>query len=329
VLRDVSLSSQSMDGGMQEMRSAADNLAQRTEEQAASLQETASALKQLTTAVRRTADGAGHARRAIDTTRSEAEQSADVVNAAISAMSKIEESSKQIGRIIGVIDEIAFQTNLLALNAGVEAARAGDAGRGFAVVAAEVRALAQRSAEAAKEIKTLILSSADQVAGGVDLVSRTGQALNRIAGQIAEVNCIVVEIASSAHEQAQGVEQVNLAISQMDQVTQQNAAMAEESTAATHTLARESNALALAIARFRIGPLVEHAGAFPDGSASASRPSGLPPARTRPSVPRPAPRAEVRGGAASRTRADHVVSAETKRAKASSSTPADAEWADF
>jgi methyl-accepting chemotaxis protein len=168
-------------------------------------------------------------------------------------MSAIETSSKQIGQIIGVIDEIAFQTNLLALNAGVEAARAGDAGRGFAVVASEVRALAQRSADAAKEIKALISASTQQVGQGVELVGETGRALDRIVKQVNEISGVVTEIAASAQEQAAGLNQVNTAVNQMDQVTQQNAAMVEESTAASHALSREADELSRLVGQFKVG----------------------------------------------------------------------------
>nr|WP_255354005.1 methyl-accepting chemotaxis protein [Phenylobacterium sp. Root700] len=185
--------------------------------------------------------------------RGDAQKSGDVVRQAVAAMSQIEQSAQQISQIIGVIDEIAFQTNLLALNAGVEAARAGEAGRGFAVVASEVRALAQRSAEAAKEIKTLISASTQQVGQGVHLVGETGEALQRIVGRVAEIDSLVGEIAASAQEQATGLAEVNGAVNQMDQVTQQNAAMVEESTAASHALANEAEALAGSVARFKIG----------------------------------------------------------------------------
>jgi len=168
-------------------------------------------------------------------------------------MAAIEQSSAQISQIIGVIDEIAFQTNLLALNAGVEAARAGDAGKGFAVVASEVRALAQRSADAAKEIKALISSSSREVGSGVELVGRTQKALEAIVGQVGEISRIVGDIAASAQEQATGLAQVNTAVNQMDQMTQQNAAMVEESTAASRGLAHEAEELARLMAGFRIG----------------------------------------------------------------------------
>jgi methyl-accepting chemotaxis protein len=239
--------------GGQEITQASDDLSKRTEQQAASLEETAAALDQITATVRKTAEGAVEARKVVATAKDDAEKSSAVVRDAVSAMTRIEDSSRQIGQIIGVIDEIAFQTNLLALNAGVEAARAGDAGRGFAVVASEVRALAQRSAEAAKEIKALISASTDQVSQGVALVGQTGAALARIAQQVAQINGVVSEIAASAQEQATGLHQVNTAVNQMDQVTQQNAAMVEEATAAAHSLREETDALSELIAQFRVG----------------------------------------------------------------------------
>jgi methyl-accepting chemotaxis protein len=207
--------------GAQEMSGGADDLSRRTEQQAASLEETAAALDEITATVRTTSEGALHAREVVAAAKADAERSSDVVRQAVEAMGQIEHSAREVSQIIGVIDEIAFQTNLLALNAGVEAARAGDAGRGFAVVASEVRALAQRSAEAAKEIKALISTSTTQVNTGVGLVGETGEALQRIAGQITDINGVVSEIAASAQEQAAGLQQVNIAINQMDQVTQQ------------------------------------------------------------------------------------------------------------
>jgi len=277
----------SMRSGADEISKAADDLSRRTEQQAASLEETAAALDQITATVRRTAEGANHAQGVVHTARSNAAESADVVQRATAAMGQIEDSSRQIGQIIGVIDEIAFQTNLLALNAGVEAARAGEAGRGFAVVASEVRALAQRSAEAAKEIKTLINASSAQVGQGVSLVADTGKALQLIVSQVAEINGIVTEIAASAQEQAVGLQQVNTAVNQMDQVTQQNAAMVEESTAASHSLAGEAVELARLIGQFKTG----------DNAAAAPPP----PAPRQ----RPAPRLAVAGGASRAAAAEH------------------------
>ena len=239
--------------GSGEISSASDDLSKRTEQQAASLEETAAALDEITATVRRTAEGSAHAKQVVSTAKADAEQSGIVVQQAVEAMDGIEKSAGQISQIIGVIDEIAFQTNLLALNAGVEAARAGDAGRGFAVVASEVRALAQRSADAAKEIKALISASTAKVAQGVELVGETGKALTRIVRQVGEISVIVTDIAASAEEQATGLNQVNTAVNQMDQVTQQNAAMVEESTAATQVLSQETLALSSLIGRFQTG----------------------------------------------------------------------------
>ncbi len=249
----VSTNAAAIHSGTGEISTAADDLSRRTEQQAASLEQTAAALDEITSTVRKTADGAIHAREVVGSAKSDAEKSGAVVREAVSAMSGIEKSSHQIGQIISVIDEIAFQTNLLALNAGVEAARAGDAGRGFAVVASEVRALAQRSAEAAKEIKALISASSQQVSAGVSLVGEAGRALERIAVQVTEINGVVGEIAASAQEQATALNQVNTAVNQMDQVTQQNAAMVEETTAASHSLAHEAQELSRLISRFSVG----------------------------------------------------------------------------
>ncbi len=244
----------SVSGGSNEISSASEDLSRRTERQAASLEETAAALDEITATVRKTAQGAAQARDVVGQAQVDTERSGQVVHDAVGAMGAIEKSAREIGNIIGVIDEIAFQTNLLALNAGVEAARAGDAGRGFAVVASEVRALAQRSAEAAKEIKTLIGASTQEVGRGVGLVGETGQALTTIMAQIREINGVVGEIASSAAEQAAGLHQVNTAVNQMDQVTQQNAAMVEQSTAAAHKLLSDSNVLMDLISHFKLSP---------------------------------------------------------------------------
>ncbi|HEX8445154.1 MAG TPA: methyl-accepting chemotaxis protein [Sphingomonas sp.] len=240
--------------GSGEILSAADDLSQRTEHQAASLEETAAAMDEITNAVRKTADDAGRARGVVGETRTDAEQGGDVVRRAVDAMGGIERSSSEISEIIAVIDGISFQTNLLALNAGVEAARAGDAGKGFAVVASEVRALAQRSAEAAKDVKSRILRSSEQVGSGVALVNQTGEALQRIIGRIGAISELVSSIAASAEHQASGLREVNIAITQMDNATQQNAAMVEESTAAARSLSGEAEALAQEIARFQTGP---------------------------------------------------------------------------
>jgi len=239
--------------GAEEIASASEDLSRRTERQAASLEETAAAVEQLTASVKQTAGGAGEAAKVVAAMKTDTTESGEVVKRAVSAMGGIEGSSQQISKIIGVIDEIAFQTNLLALNAGVEAARAGDAGRGFAVVAQEVRALAQRSAQAAKEIKGLIASSAADVGVGVDLVRQTGVSLRKNIDQVVGVDHLVGDIATSAREQATSLNEVNIAVNQMDQMTQQNAAMVEQATAATRSLKDETDELARLIAKFEIG----------------------------------------------------------------------------
>src|SRR5208282_3762418 len=218
--------------GAQEISSASDDLSRRTEQQAVSLEQTTATLGEVTTTVKQSAEGTSHARQVVTAADNDAKQSAVVVREAVDAMSAIAKSSREISQIIGVIDEIAFQTNLLALNAGVEAARAGEAGRGFAVVASEVRALAQRSAEAAKQIKALISDSTGQVDKGVKLVAETGRSLERIMEQVTEINVVVSHIAAGAQEQSTALQEINTAIDQMNLVVQQNAAMVEESTAA-------------------------------------------------------------------------------------------------
>jgi methyl-accepting chemotaxis protein len=243
----------SIRAGCGDISAAADDLAQRTERQATGVERTAAALDQITATVKKSSDNAEQARGVTQSAKSNAEKSGQVVREAVEAMGGIEKSSQSITQIIGVIDEIAFQTNLLALNAGVEAARAGDAGRGFAVVAQEVRALAQRSADAAKEIKGLIRASSEQVDKGVKLVGETGQTLDQILGQVIEINDLVGEIAASSKEQATGLAEVNAAVNQMGQVIHQNGAMVEQSAAATSALAAEVEELERLLGGFQVG----------------------------------------------------------------------------
>jgi len=302
IMSRVAVSTEGVRSGAEEIGAAADDLSRRTEQQAASLEETAAALDEITATVRRTAEGAKQASKAVRTAKTDAEHSGMVVQDAVSAMARIETSARQISQIIGVIDEIAFQTNLLALNAGVEAARAGDAGRGFAVVASEVRALAQRSADAAKEIKSLISASSQEVETGVKLVGDTGQALSGIVGKVLEIAELVDEIAASAQEQAGGLHQVNAAVNQMDTVTQQNAAMVEQSTAASHGLATETLELTRLLSQFDIG-------------AVATPAAARKPARA---VPAKAVRPQVRGGASAAAARAPAAEAET-----------DGDWQEF
>ncbi|MEL6688287.1 MAG: methyl-accepting chemotaxis protein, partial [Pseudomonadota bacterium] len=238
--------------GSVELSRASDDLSKRTENQAASLEETAAALNEITTTVQQSAAAAEEARSVVSGAKADAEAGGDVVQSTVGAMGAIKESSEKISQIIGVIDEIAFQTNLLALNAGVEAARAGEAGRGFAVVASEVRALAQRSSDAAKDIKDLISASSHHVESGVSLVDQTGEALAKIVAQVVSIDKLVTDITTSSKEQATGLAEVNTAVTDMDRVTQRNAAMVEESTAACHALSRETEKLSGLVAKFKV-----------------------------------------------------------------------------
>ena len=315
-MRTIVTAASSIGAGSDEIASAADDLSRRSEQQAASLEETAAALDEITATVKRSSAGAVEASRVVGSTRADAERSSVVVRGAVDAMNQIEKSSQSISQIIGVIDEIAFQTNLLALNAGVEAARAGEAGRGFAVVAQEVRALAQRSADAAKEIKTLISTSTQQVGQGVSMVGQTGDALQAIVAKVSEIDALVSEIAAGGAEQATGLNQVNAAVNQMDQTVQQNAAMVEQSTAASHSLKGEASSLMQMISRFQVS------GGSSAARAPARRPAAAAPV-TRPTL-QPA-------SAASRPGANPVRAAQAKLAAfAGSAKPAVSEdWEEF
>lgn len=251
IIGRVSHSAASVSAGSTEISTAAEDLARRTEQQAASLEETAAAMSEVTRSVRATSEGARTATQAVGQALNEATSGGKVVTEAVTAMGDIERSAQEISQIINVIDGIAFQTNLLALNAGVEAARAGDAGKGFAVVANEVRALAQRSADAAKDIKHLITESNVQVDKGVGLVGKTGEMLSRIGDQVEHISGLVSEISTTAESQAASLQQINSAVGDMDKMTQQNAAMVEESTAASRSLSSEAAELASLVTRFR------------------------------------------------------------------------------
>ncbi|AOZ69890.1 hypothetical protein LPB142_11615 [Rhodobacter xanthinilyticus] len=275
---------------------AAEDLSRRTEQQAATLEETAAALNELTASVVSAAEGAKRANEMVSQAKKHAETSGEVVHEAVLAMGEIEQSSNKISRITGVIDEIAFQTNLLALNAGVEAARAGEAGRGFAVVASEVRALAQRSSDAAREIASLISSSSTQVKRGVELVGQAGETLNGIQTSVADIYTTVADIAGSTSEQSAGLAEINTAVNQLDQVTQQNAAMFEQTSAAHQSLLQEADSLGTTMARFRLGapgaaaPLAMPAP--PPARASAPHLKAVASAR-KPAGPNVAPQAEA------------------------------------
>jgi methyl-accepting chemotaxis protein len=252
VMSEIKHASREVASAAAEISSATTDLSQRTEEQAASLEQTSSSMEEIAATVKKNAENAKHANELTRGTREVADRGGEVVAQAVSAMARIEESSRKISDIISVIDEIARQTNLLALNAAVEAARAGEAGRGFAVVASEVRSLAQRSSQAAKDIKDLIMNSSNQVQDGVQLVNRAGTSLKDILESIKQVADIVADIATASSEQAGGIEQVNKALTQMDEVTQQNSAMVEENAATARTLEQQAGSMDERIGAFRL-----------------------------------------------------------------------------
>lgn len=287
VFGKISEASDFINNSSQEIASGNNNLSQRAEEQASSLEETASSMEELTATVKNNADSAQRANQVANNARSLAEKGGAVVDSAVSAMQEINESSNKIAAIIGVIDEIAFQTNLLALNASVEAARAGEQGRGFSVVATEVRNLAQRSATAARQSKELIQTSVQKVRSGTAFVNETGTALNEIVQSIKQVGDIVAEIALASAEQSAGIEQVNMAVSQMDEITQQNAALAEEASAASVSMSEQSTAMTSLLSFFR----VDDSGKKPIKTVSPSRPAAHKPAvkAVKASAPKAAP----------------------------------------
>jgi methyl-accepting chemotaxis protein len=322
----VRASARSVLTGATEIRTAADDLSRQNEQQAASLGESAATMNEVTDGVKASARAAAEVHRSIAAAHREASEGGAVVARAVEAMAAISNSASEIGNIVTLIDGIAFQTNLLALNAGVEAARAGDAGRGFAVVANEVRALAQRSAEAAKDIKALITASTQQVGSGVTLVGETGTLLQHIVGQIGEITELVTGIATSADSQAKRLETVNTSVGAMDRLTQQNAAMVDETAAAARSLTEEARDLAQAVSSFHTGqnggqnrgqnadqsrsrrgaeevtPFIRPARQSAPSRPAPSRPA---PSQSRPSRP-PAPSPQVRGNLALKPAPDHA-----------------------
>ena len=315
--------------GAEEISQGNTNLSQRTEEQSSSLEETASSMEQMTSTVKQNADNAGQANQLAMAARDQAEKGGAVVSKAVRAMHDINDASKKIADIISVIDEIAFQTNLLALNAAVEAARAGEQGRGFAVVASEVRSLAGRSATAAKEIKGLIQDSVKKVDDGSVLVTQSGQTLEQIVASIKKVSDIVAEIAAASREQSTGIEQVNRAVMQMDELTQQNGALVEQATAASQAMAQQSRELNDMMARYQLDDSVmvsAAAAARPAARTSASKSSARTPTKSAPKVER---RSSSRPWAGRKATETAAPAAPAQPPKAAASSGSDTEWTEF
>jgi methyl-accepting chemotaxis protein len=283
MVRQIKLAAGHVYRGADEISQGNANLSQRTEEQSSSLEETASSMEEMTSTVKQNADNAGQANQLATAARDQAEKGGAVVGKAVRAMTEINESSKKIADIISVIDEIAFQTNLLALNAAVEAARAGEQGRGFAVVATEVRSLAGRSATAAKEIKDLIQDSVKKVEDGSTLVTQSGQTLEQIVASVKKVSDIVAEIAAASREQSTGIEQVNKAVMQMDEMTQQNAALVEQATAASQSMAEQARALNEMMERYHLDE--SHQAASAQTAARPAQKAAAPAPAARPGQP--------------------------------------------
>jgi len=304
--------------GAEEISQGNANLSQRTEEQSSSLEETASSMEEMTSTVKQNADNAGQANQLATAARDQAEKGGAVVSNAVKAMGDINDASKKISDIISVIDEIAFQTNLLALNAAVEAARAGEQGRGFAVVATEVRSLAGRSATAAKEIKELIQDSVRKVEDGSLLVTQSGQTLEQIVLSVKKVSDIVAEIAAASREQSSGIEQVNKAVMQMDEMTQQNAALVEEATAASQSMADQARDLTKMMERYEVGDSSAAAGTVTRAAA---------PAKAAPKVERRSPNRPFSGKPAAKPAP--VESHEAPVRHKAVANGGDADWREF
>jgi methyl-accepting chemotaxis protein len=306
-----------------EISASTTDLSQRTEEQAASLEQTSSSMEQISATVKKNADNAQHATQSATDTRAVAERGGDVVRKAVEAMSAIEQSSSKISDIIGVIDEIARQTNLLALNAAVEAARAGEAGRGFAVVASEVRSLAQRSSQAAKDIKGLITDGNGQVKQGVDLVNRAGTALDEIVSSVKNVAEIISDIAVASLEQSSGIEQVNKALAQMDEVTQQNSALVEQNAATAKALEQQAQGMNSRVSQFHIDATSEQVKVVRLNESRAA------PAERAAKAAASAERAPKAAAPARATPGQKAPARVNGRAQTSAALKSDVEWAEF